>query len=94
MKYLLSLLIGFEILDGFLTHHLVGNGLGKEANPILQDLVLRDNFLSLKICGGILAIFLLWNVYKRWPKMALVCTSFFVVFYTVVVAWNFSLCLV
>ena len=91
MKYLLSLLIGFEILDGLLTHHLVGNGLGQEANPVLQDLVLRDNFLSLKICGGILAIFLLWNVYTRWPRVALFCTSFFAVFYAVIVAWNMSL---
>ena len=94
MKYLLSLLIGFEILDGLLTHHLVGNGIGKEVNPILQDMVLRDNFLSLKICGGILAVFLLWKVYKRWPKMAMACTFFYVACYTGIVAWNFSLYLV
>ena len=91
MKYLLSLLIGFEILDGLLTHVLIRDGLAREANPFLQSIVLGDNFLSFKICGGILAVFLLWTIYTRWPRVALGCTSFFVVFYAVIVAWNFSL---
>ena len=91
MKYLLGLLIGFEILDGFLTHLIVGNGIGEEANPFLRSIVLGDNFLLFKICGGILAVFLLWTIYIRWPRVALVCSSSFVVFYEVIVAWNLSL---
>ena len=91
MKYLLSLLIGFEILDGLLTYVLVRNGLAREGNPFLQSIVLGDNFLLFKVSGGILAIFLLWTIYTRWPRAAVICTSSFVVFYSVIVAWNFSL---
>jgi len=91
MKYLLGLLIGFEILDGLLTYFLVRNGIGEEANPFLRSIVMGDNFLLFKVCGGILAVFLLWTIYTRWPRVALVCTSFFVVVYVVIVAWNLSL---
>ena len=91
MKYLLGLLIGLEILDGLLTYFLIRNGIGQEANPFLRDIVLGDHFLLFKITGGILAVFLLWTIYTRWPRMALVCTSFFVVFYAVIVVWNSSL---
>lgn len=91
MKYLLGLLIVFEILDGLLTYLLVGKGFGREANPFLQPILLGDNFLLFKISGGILAIFLLWVIYTRWPRVALVCTSFFVLFYVVIVAWNLRL---
>ena len=91
MKYLLGLLIGFEILDGLLTYLLVRNRIGEEANPFLRYVVLGDNFLVFKITGGILAAYLLWVIYTRWPRVALVCTSFFVAFYAVIVAWNLSL---
>ena len=91
MKYLLGLLIGFEVLDGLLTHFLVRRGVGEEANPFLRPILLGDHFLLFKVCGGILAVFLLWRIYKRWPRVALICTSFFVVFYEVIVVWNLSL---
>lgn len=91
MKSILGLLFGFEILDGLLTHLIVGNGIGEEANPFLRSIVLGDNFLLFKICGGILVVFLLWAIYTRWPRVALVCSSSFVVFYELIVAWNLSL---
>ena len=94
MKYLLGLLIGLEICDGLVTHFLVRGGLAQEANPFLQSMVLDDNFLALKICAGILAAFLLWTIYLRWPRVALVCVSGFVLFYCVVVFWNLSLFLI
>jgi len=91
MKRLLGFLLGFEILDGLLTLILVRTGIGREANPFLQPILLEGNFLLFKVCGGILAVFLLWMIYTRWPKVALICTSFFVVFYVVIVLWNFSI---
>jgi len=33
MKYLITLLCGFEISDGIITHLLVGNGQFREGNP-------------------------------------------------------------
>ena len=47
MKYLLGLLITFEILDGVLTHFLITNGLAREGNPLLMPLVGETNFLIL-----------------------------------------------
>ena len=91
MQHILGLLFGLEILDGLLTHLLIGNGLGEEVNPLLQAIGLGGNFILFKISGGILAVFLLWTIYKRRPMVALVCTSSFVVVYEVIVAWNLSL---
>lgn len=91
MKYIIALLIGLNIWDGLLTHVLVGNGIASEANPFLQTIVHSDRFLSFKLCGGILAVFLLWTIYTRWPTAALAVGSCFVIFYMVVVGWNLSL---
>lgn len=91
MKYLLGLLIGLDILDGLLTYFLVRNGLGREANPFLRAIVAGDNFLLFKVSGGILAVFLLWVIYTRWPKVAIVCASLFLALYVVIVVWNVSL---
>ena len=91
MKYIIALLIGLNIWDGLLTHVLVGNGVAYEANPFLQTMVLSDRFLLFKLCGGILAAFLLWTIYTRWPAVAVAVGSCFVIFYMVVVGWNLSL---
>jgi hypothetical protein len=94
MKYLLGFLVGFQILDGLLTYFLVREGLGQEANPFLRPLVLDGNFVLLKVCAGILAAYLLWVIYTRWPRVALGCTWFFVAFYAAIVIWNSSVFLV
>ena len=91
MKYLLGLLVGLEVVDGLLTYFLIRNGLGREANPFLRSFIEADTFLLLKVCGGILAAFLLWTIYTRRPRVAVVSTSFFVAFYAAIVAWNSSL---
>ena len=91
MKYLLGLLILFEISDGVLTHFLVKSGLGRELNPFLQPLVGEANFLVLKVVGVLLCALILWDIYKRFPRVALVFTSCFVVFYAGIVLWNLSL---
>lgn len=88
MKYLLVMLVGLEVLDGWLTYALVRSGAGREANPFLQPIVTEVDFFYLKISSGILAVFLLWNVYLRWPKAAVVCAFSFVIFYTIIVAGN------
>ena len=91
MKYLLSLLVTFEISDGVLTHFLISDGVAREGNPLLLPLVGETNFLILKVVGGLLCAFILWDIYKRFPKVALISTSCFVAFYGVVVLWNLSL---
>ena len=91
MKYLLGLLIVFEISDGVLTHFLVRDGLAREGNPFLVSLVGETNFLVLKVVGVLLCALILWDIYKRLPRVALISTSCFVVFYGVIVLWNLSL---
>jgi len=94
MKYLLGFLAGFTVLDGLLTYFLVRHGLGREGNPLLLPLLGDDSFLAIKLVGTILCVLILWDVYKRFPRIALIFTSFFVVFYAAIVIWNLGLFLV
>ena len=91
MKYILGLLVGFEILDGVISHFLIRSGLAREGNPFLQPIVGEVNFLILKVVGGLLCALILWHIYKRYPKLALISTSCFVVVYAVIVLWNLGL---
>ena len=94
MKYLLSLLAGFEISDGLLTYFLIRHGLVREGNPFLLPIVGEDNFLVLKLVAAILCVLILWDIFKRSPKLALISTSCFVVVYGVIVIWNLGIFLV
>ena len=91
MKYLLGLLVAFGISDGMLTHFLIRSGLAREGNPFLLPIVGEPDFLILKVVGMLLCAFILWDIYKRMPKVALISTSFFVTAYGVIVFWNLSL---
>jgi hypothetical protein len=44
----------------------------------------------MKIAGAFLCVFLLWLVYKRFPKISLISTSGIVIFYATVFTWNLS----
>jgi len=91
MKYLIGLLILLVTSDGLLTNLLIKDGLAREGNPFLQPIVGDIGFLVLKAVGVLLCAVILWDIYRRFPKLALVSTSCFVVFYAVIVFWNLSL---
>ena len=91
MKYLLVSLVLFEITDGLLTHFLITGGLAREGNPLLQPIVGEVGFLILKVVGALVCAVILWDIYKRVPKVALISTSCFVTFYGAIVLWNLSL---
>ena len=91
MKYLIVLLILFNIADGIVTYFLVKHSVGKEGNPFLQQLVDQPTFMIIKVVGVVLCALILWDVYRRHPRLALVSTSCFVISYAVVVLWNSSL---
>jgi len=91
MKYLLGLLIIFVISDGVVTKILIESGLAREGNPFLQPIVGKAGFLVLKTVGVLLCAVILWDIYRRFPKVALIATWCFVVFYGVIVLWNLSL---
>lgn len=91
MKYLLTLLSGFEISDGIITHVLVGDGQFREGNPLMAPIVGEANFLVLKIVGVLICALLLLKMYRHFPKMTVVTASSIVTFYAAVIGWNLSL---
>jgi hypothetical protein len=91
MKYLLGLLIAFVVADGLITELLVHDGLAREGNPFLEPLVGDVGFMILKVVGSLLCAFILWDVYKHFPRAAVVATWCFVVAYAGIVLWNSSL---
>ncbi len=93
MIYLLGLLAVFIISDGLLTHALVGDGLMREGNPLLVPLVAQGNLMLLKLVGTIICVIILWDLYRRYPKVALITTSCLMVAYGAIVFWNFGLLL-
>ena len=94
MKYLLGILVLFVIADGLLTHFLITNGIAREGNPFLQPIVGKTGFIVLKVVGAFLCALILWDIYRRYPRVALISTSCFVVCYAAIVLWNLSLALV
>lgn len=90
MGFLIPLLVALETADGVLTYSAVGKDLVREANPVMQNIVGTGNFLVMKIAGGLLCAFLLWMVYKRFPRISLISTSAIVIFYAAVLTWNLS----
>jgi hypothetical protein len=93
MKALLGTLIAFIILDGVQTELLLNRGVAREVNPFLQPLVGDIGFMILKVVGSLLVAFILWDIYRRFPRVAFIATWVAVVGYGAIVLWNTSLCL-
>jgi hypothetical protein len=91
MKVLLGTLVFFVIMDGLLTELLINRGLVREINPFLQPLVGDIGFMVLKAVGSLLCAFILWDIYRRFPRLAAIATWIAVTGYGVIVAWNTSL---
>ncbi len=91
MKYLLFTLVAFVVLDGLLTELLLNRGLARESNPFLQPLVGDIGFMILKVVGALLCAFILWDIYKRFPRVAVITTWVAVAGYGIIVVWNSSL---
>jgi len=91
MKRLLMLLAGFEIADGIITHLLVNGGFVQEGNPLMAVIVREGNFLMLKVIGAILCVWILWLLYRRFRRVALMTTSSIVLFYGAVMIWNLGI---
>ena len=88
MSCLLGVLIVLVVSDGLISRFLVTRGLGREGNPFLQNWVGEDAFLVIKVLGVLLCALILWDIYKRWPKLALTSSFCFVILYTGIVLWN------
>jgi hypothetical protein len=91
MKYLLGVLVLFVILDGLLTEFLIDGGRAREGNPFLEPLVGDIGFILLKVAGSLLCAFILWDIYRRFPRVAVIATWIAVVGYGAIIIWNTSL---
>jgi len=88
MRCLLGVLIGLVVSDGVISRFIVTERLGWEANPFLQTVVGEDMFLAIKVLGVLLCALILWDMYRRWPKLAVISSLCFVVLYSGIVLWN------
>ena len=93
MKCLLGALIALVVADGLISHFGVTQGLAREGNPFLQTLVGERSFLLIKVAGAFLGAFILWDIFKTRPKLALVSSYSFVGLYSGIVTWNLFVCL-
>jgi len=84
-------LVLLNIADGVLTHFLVELGLGRESNPFLLGLVGHPSFMAIKVVGAVVCALILWDVYRRHPRLGFLSTLFIVTSYTGIVIWNSSL---
>ena len=94
LKYLLGLLILLNIVDGIMTHFLTQADIGREGNPFLVEMVGETGFMIIKVVGVFVCALILWDIYRRHPRLALVSTWCFIIGYTSIVIWNLSLFLV
>ena len=85
-------LFSLVITDGIVTQYLITHGIAWELNPFLASFIDENAFLLIKAIGVLLAIAILWDISKRNYRIALAASSFFVMFYTLVVFWNTYLC--
>jgi len=91
MRVLIGVLIFLVILDGVLTEFLLKDGLAREINPFLEPLVGEVGFMVLKVVGSLLVALILWDIYRRFPRVAVIATWIAVAGYGVIVLWNTSL---
>ena len=88
IRYLLAILIVLVVADGLISVFLVRHGFGREGNPFLESLIGEPTFMIVKVVGALLCGLILWDIYKQWPKVALIATSCFVVLYSGILFWN------
>jgi hypothetical protein len=88
MKYLLGIMGGLELSDGLLTDSLVRNGVVREANRLMEPVIMGGDFLLLKVLGIIISGLALWYIYRKYPLIAVTATSGIVAFYGAVTVWN------
>ena len=90
IRYLLGILVGLVTADGLISQFLIKSRLGREGNPLIEPLVGEHIFIPLKVFGAMLCAFILWDIHKRWPKLAWVATSCFVAIYSGILFWNIA----
>ena len=74
-----------------MTEFLINGKMAREGNPLLEPLVGDTGFILLKIFGSLLCAFILWDIYRRFPRVAVGAAWCFVIAYGGIIIWNTSL---
>ncbi len=74
--------------DAYVTEFNVANGFGREGNFFMGRLVGNDAFVAIKLLGTAFALAILWDIYRRHPKLAGIATCIFTAIYCAIVWWN------
>jgi hypothetical protein len=90
---MLGVLVALVVLDGVLTQYLVPTGAATESNPFLAPLIGENTFMILKVVGSILCALILYDIHRRYPRVAVIATWVAVAGYAAIVLWNTSLIL-
>ncbi len=90
IRYLLGILVALVTTDGLISQFLIKSRLGHEGNPLIEPLVEGRIFIPLKVFGAMLCAFILWDIHKRLPKIALIATSCFIAIYSGILFWNIA----
>jgi Domain of unknown function (DUF5658) len=85
---MLGALFGLSLADAVLTRFIISQGIGFEANPWIRSLASTDSLILIKALGTLLAVALLWLLYKRRPRLVQGVTVGAVCYYTLIVFWN------
>jgi hypothetical protein len=81
------------VADGFLTNTLIHRNLAREGNPLLTGIAGTSGFPVIKFVGVILAVVIMWDVHRRYPRLAFWASALFLLIYTAIVAWNLRILL-
>jgi hypothetical protein len=81
------------IADGILTNLLIQKCIASEANPLLENIAGDRGLIIVKAVGVALAVLILWDIYRRNPRLSFWASVAFLAVYTGIVAWNLNLLL-
>jgi hypothetical protein len=79
------------VADGILTNLLIQKGIASEANPFLVDIAGEHSLIILKVVGVLACALILWDIYRRNPRLSFMTSSLFLLVYIGIVAWNLRL---
>ncbi len=86
----LLVLTGLIVADGYITDFIISSGLAREGNPLMKASLVNGSFMWFKVLGGIFCAVILWDIYKRHPRLAMLTSMAGIIFYTGIVYWNIA----
>jgi hypothetical protein len=88
LKYVLGALVLLVVADGVVTNILIKNEIAWEGNPIMKGLAGGSGLIIVKIAGVLAAALILWDIRRRYPRLAFWTGVVFILIYAAIVAWN------